>query len=220
MTGRLCALLLMVTAFAGGAQNSTSVAAKDSGEGLGFKIVGTVVNAVTGVALERVTVSLSDTRQPARRIETVTGARGQFEFAGLPVGKYALQGAKRGYITAGYEQHEQYSTAIVTGPEFATDRLVLRLMPMAMIAGHVLDESGDAVRGARVMLFMEDHTGGMSRVQGAGGARSDDRGYFDIGLLQPGIYFVSVTASPWYAVYPPKAQGRAIPRDGFHRCSM
>ena len=82
---------------------------------------------------------MADTRARMRRIETVTGEGGHFEFAGLPAGKYALEGSRSGYITAGYEQHEQYSTAIVTGPEFATEKLVLRL----------IESHRDRVRGWR-----------------------------------------------------------------------
>jgi 5-hydroxyisourate hydrolase-like protein (transthyretin family) len=166
-----------------------------------FTIAGTVVNAVTGAPLARVEVTLADTRNRMRRIGMVTEEGGRFEFAHVPPGKYSLQGAKRGYITAAYQQHEQYSTAIVTGAEFQTDKLVLQLMPMAMIWGHVLDESGEPVRSARVELFVESHSGGMTSVSRAGGASSDDRGYFDIGELRPGTYFVSVTATPWYAVH-------------------
>jgi hypothetical protein len=177
----------------------------------GYKIAGTVVNAVTGAPLARVNVSLADTQSRARMIATVTGESGHFEFAGLAAGKYSLQGSRSGFLTAAYEQHEQYSTAIVTGPEFATDRLLLKLMPMAMIFGHVLDESGEPVRSARVTLFVEDHSAGMSQVTATGRASSDDRGYFDIGVLRPGTYFISVNATPWYAVHPPPAQGGSVP---------
>ena len=168
----------------------------------GYVIAGTVVNAITGAPLARVRVSIADTRARMQRIEMETGEGGHFEFAHLAAGKYSLQGSRQGYITSFYEQHERYSTAIVTGTEFATDKLVLRLTPMATISGHVLDESGEPVRSAQVQLFVEDHSGGMSRVNNAGGAPSDDRGYFDIGGLQPRTYFVSATAKPWYAVHP------------------
>jgi hypothetical protein len=169
-----------------------------------------VVNAVTGGTLARVEVTIADTRSRRNRISTVTGDDGQFEFAHLPAGKYSLMGSKRGYITSSYEQHEQYSTAIVTGAEFDTDRLVLRLMPMAMIAGHVMEESGEPVRGATIQLFRDDHGMGMNRVVPAGGAATDDRGYFDIGVLQPGTYFVAVSATPWYAVHPTGAASATL----------
>lgn len=173
----------------------------------GFKIAGTVVNAVTGAPLTRAKVTLADTRYRARQIATQADENGHFEFAGLPLGKYALQGSRAGFLLSSYEQHEQYSTAIVTGPEFQTDNLVLCLMPMAMITGHVLDESGDPVRHAAVRVFMDDHSGGLSRVKPIGGATTDDRGYFDVGVLPPGTFFVAVQANPWYAVHPSTALG-------------
>ncbi len=176
----------------------------------GYVIAGTVVNAITGTPLARVRVSIADTRARMQRIEMDTGEGGHFEFAHLPAGKYSLQGSRRGYITSFYEQHERYSTAIVTGTEFVTDKLVLRLTPMATISGHVLDESGEPLRSAQVQLFLEDHSGGMTRVNTVGGASSDDRGYFDIAGLQPGTYFVSVSAKPWYAVH--SASGDAAQR--------
>jgi uncharacterized protein (DUF2141 family) len=199
----LWGVLLAVCAAAPVLQNPPPTAPQSNAEAQGYKIAGMVVNAVTGAPLARVKVSVADTRARARRIETITGEGGHFEFRGLPAGKYALQGTRTGYLASAYQQHEQFSTAIVTGPELDTEKLVLRLMPMAMIAGHVMDEVGEPVRRAQVQLYMEDHSEGMSRVVGAGGATSDDRGYFDIGVLRPGTYFFSVNAKPWYAVYPP-----------------
>lgn len=202
-----CGLWLMMSINATGAQNATSPSQNDSGQTQGFKIAGTVVNAVTGAPLERVRVSIANTRARAQRVETLTATGGHFEFTGVPPGKYSLQGARRGYLTSSYEQHEQYSTAIVTGPEFATDTLVLRLMPMAVITGHVLDESGEPVRHAQVQLFLQDHSGGMTRItRVTGGSSTDDRGYFDFAVLRPGRYFVSVSATPWYAVHPATRQ--------------
>ena len=46
-------------------------------------------------------------------------------------GSTRLQGAKRGFITALYDEHEEYSTAVVTGSGFDTENLVLRLAPSA-----------------------------------------------------------------------------------------
>ena len=195
--------LMTVFAVASAAQSPLPAAPQSSEEAQKYKISGTVVNAVTGAPLARAKVSVADTRARARRIETITDEGGHFEFRGLAAGKYALQGTRSGYLVSAYQQHDQFSTAIVTGPEFDTGKLVLRLTPMAMIAGHVLDEAGEPVRAARVRLYMEDYSAGVSRVDRAGGATSDDRGYFDIGVLRPGTYFLSADAKPWYAVNPP-----------------
>jgi hypothetical protein len=179
----------------------------------GYKIAGRVVNAVTGAAVGGVVVTVADARMPMRRVVATTGEGGEFSFGGLPAGKFTLMGSRAGYATSMYEQHEQFSTAIVTGPDFETDKLVLRLMPLAMITGHVTDEVGEGIRNAAVLLYMEDRSEGITRVTQAGGAKTDDRGYFDIGVLQPGTYYVSATARPWYARNMVRKGGEASPLD-------
>lgn len=198
----LHALTLVLSCAVAAAQNGSAAVSQSEPGGQSFKIAGTVVNAMTGAPLSRARVSLAETRNRGKKIIIVTSEDGHFEFPGLPPAKYSLQGAKKGYNSAAYEQHEQFSTAIVTGPEFATENLMLRLTPMALITGHVTDESGDAIRGAQVVLFLEDHRGGMSRVTRVGSATSDDRGYYEFSSLQPGSYFISVDAKAWYAIHP------------------
>jgi len=165
-----------------------------------YKIAGVAVNSVTGAPLAEARISLVDTKTRKSVLQQKTAEGGRFEFAGLPAGKFSLNGSKRGYISASYEQHEEYSTAIVTGPELKTDALVLRLNPVAVIGGHVRDQHGEPVRHAQVTLFMEDHRRGMSRVNRLLVAISDDLGYFDFSSLIPGTYFVSVNATPWLLI--------------------
>jgi hypothetical protein len=168
-----------------------------------YTIAGMVVNGVTGAPLAEARVSLVNTQTGKGVARQTTAEGGRFSFTGLPAGKFSLNGAKRGYISASYEHHEQYATAIVTGPELKTDELLLRLDPMAVMSGHVRDENGEPVRHATVTLFREDHSEGMRRVNRLLDASSDDLGYFDFSSLIPGTYFVSVSATPWYAVHAP-----------------
>lgn len=172
-----------------------------------FKVAGTVVNAMTGAPLSQTRISIARTQDRSKPAFLITAEDGHFEFSLLKPGKYSLMGAKRGFISAAYEQHEQYSTAIVTGPEFSTENLILRLTPMALISGHVMDEFGDPVREANVTLYFESHAGGMTRIAHYSNSQSDDRGFYDFSLLRPGKYYVSVTAKPWYAVHPSTAPG-------------
>ena len=109
----------------------------------------------------------------------ITGDDGHFEFANLPAGKYSLLGAKRGYITAAYDQHEQFSTAIVTGAGVDTENLNLRLASTAVITGHVFDEFGEPVRNASVTLWRDDHSAGVSRTVPVQTDQCDDQGSFE-----------------------------------------
>jgi carboxypeptidase family protein len=172
-----------------------------------FKIAGTIVSSLSGTPLGKARVSLFDTGNPANAVWMITSENGHFEFGSLKPGKFSLQGAKRGFIPAAYDQHEQFSTAIVTGVGFDTENLVLRLTPLAQLGGKVIDESGDPVRNASVMLYVENHRAGMNRIVPTNGDSTDDQGSYEFAALPPGNYFLSVTARPWYAVHPVSSQG-------------
>src|ERR1700721_1001977 len=123
----------------------TSSANQSSAANTKFKIAGTVVNSITGAPLGKARITLMDTANRANMLSVITGDDGHFEFYSLYRAKYSLQGAKRGFISAAYEQHEQFSTAIVTGPDFNTENLVFRLMPLAFVSGKVTMDQGDPV---------------------------------------------------------------------------
>ncbi|MGA9811616.1 MAG: carboxypeptidase regulatory-like domain-containing protein [Terriglobales bacterium] len=167
-----------------------------------FRIAGTIVSAQEGHPLSRARVSLQEVKNRQNQIFMITGDDGHFEFRNLPAGKYALNGAKRGYISAAYDQHEQFSTAIVTGAGVETENLTLRLVRTAVLTGHVFDESGEPVRAATVTLWRDDHSAGVSRTVSYRTDQSDDLGSFEFAPLDAGTYFVSAVAKPWYAVHP------------------
>ena len=166
-----------------------------------YRISGTVVSSLDGRPLGNARVSLIEATNRVQAIWVITSEDGRFEFNSIPAGKFSLEGAKRGFMGAGYQQHEQFSTAIVTGAGFDTENLVLRLTPWALLAGKVIDESGDPVRNAQLRLFVESRQVGSNRIVGADYAATDDLGSYEFADLAPGNYYVSVVAKPWYAVH-------------------
>jgi hypothetical protein len=167
-----------------------------------FTIAGMVVSSVTGIPLVNARVSITNVRNSEQTLRLITTENGHFEFSGLRAGKFSLEGAKRGFLSAAYEQHEQFSTAIVTGAEYNTQNLVLRLTPLAFLSGKVIDEFGDPVRTAQVSLYLKSTRAGMSRVTLVGKDSTDDQGYYEFPALSPGEYFLSAAGKPWYAVHP------------------
>lgn len=180
-------------------QNSTD-GAKTVGA---FRVEGVVVSAKTGEPLAQARVTLVSTKNAREAVWMITQEDGRFAFSGLIAGKYSLQGARRGYISAAYEQHEQYSTAIVTGGEFDTQNLTLRLVPMAALTGTVIDENGEGVRDAQVRLYGESHVSGTTRIIFLRATGTDDQGTFEFAPVGPGNYYVSVSGAPWYAIRSP-----------------
>jgi len=170
-----------------------------------FRISGKVIDAITGQPLARASVSVNPPNSPntpnppdSGRLE-ITDDEGVFAFTGLPPGKYVLSARHRGYVAQMYQQHEFFTTAIIVGPGLQSENLIFGLRPAASISGVVDDESGDPVRHASVLLYRQLFNGGRRRTVQMGGADTNDEGYYHFGHLDPGTYFVAVSAQPWYA---------------------
>jgi len=178
--------------------------------GGGYRIAGRVLNASGGSPLSKARVTIVDVKNQQNTLSTITSDEGAFEFLQLAAGKYELSAQKRGFISSAYEQHGEFSTAIVTGAVFDTEHLVLRLAPFAVLSGKVLDESGEPVRHATVSLYREDHRVGVGRIQKVRQETTDDQGTYEFSGLDSGTYFLSASATPWYAVHRPlsTAQGQ------------
>ena len=171
-----------------------------------FRVAGIVVNKIGGHPLAGARVGLADTRNRQSALAVVTEDDGRFMFH-VRAGKYSLEAVKRGFISAFYKQHQQFSTAIVTGAGLDTENLILQLAPNAVLAGKVLDESGVPVRNARVTVYREDRQSGISRIRAFRQASTDDQGTYEVTPLDDGTYFVSARAKPWYAVHPSTTPG-------------
>ena len=183
-------------------RSAAQTAAQHENSGNGFRIAGTVVSKTDNHPIAGARVILANTKARQQPQSGIVSDDGKFEFVGLPAGKYSLSGAKRGYASAGYDQHDQYSTAIVTGAGLDTENLVLKLAPTAVISGKVLDEVGEPVRNASVSLYRDNHFEGAHQIQMSNGVQTDDLGNYEIDKLTPGTYFLAASAEPWYAVHP------------------
>lgn len=171
-----------------------------------YRIAGTVVNAKAGNILAHSRVTIADAKNRESMRSLITRDDGRFSFQ-VPAGKYSLDGLRRGFIEASYNQHEQFSTAVVTGADLDTEHLVLRLAPNSVLTGKVLDEYGDPVRSAQVTVYRENHFQGVSRIFRHRVASTDDQGRYEVTPLEEGTYFVSAKVAPWYAIHPSTEQG-------------
>ncbi len=191
--------------------------AKPTSIGPKYEITGVVINSVTGdpVAGCHLTPSLNQRvggnrqfpapgnfRQPARLdSEFNCDPRGHFTVPLPSAGSWMLTASARGFVGQAYDAHPPYASAIVLTPEAPTKDLEFRISPEASIVGIVLDEAGEPVRNAQVMLHAvpKPSPGGPAPIGGTrGNARTDDRGMYELPNLAPGDYRLSVHAQPWY----------------------
>jgi hypothetical protein len=164
-----------------------------------FRIAGMLANAVTGEPVRRGVVQALDATGHAVAAST-TNADGRFLLDHLGAAKYQLTASKRGFRTASYDEHDEFATSIVTGPDQDTTHFQYKLMPNVVLRGVVTNDEGEPVANANVMLFKRPKHQG-DRTERAGGTQTDDTGEYEIGDLPTGEYMLAVTAEPWYALH-------------------
>jgi hypothetical protein len=202
----LC-LLLMICVLSAALGQSTNRNNKPAASSTGkFRIAGKLVNGVTDEPIVRGTVSLLAESDSHTIATTLTDSEGRFSIEGLDADKYQLTAAKRGYRTTFFDEHEEYSSAIVTGSKTGSEayinveQLSFRMTPGAMIHGVVLADTGDPVEDATVRLYQRNRDHGVGpRITAPTSEKTDDTGSYEFGNLAPGDYMLAVTAVPWYA---------------------
>lgn len=175
-----------------------------------YRIAGRTVSAADGHILPRATVRIVNTKTQQLVASTLSGEDGGFEFIELKADKYSLSAVTDGYLVSPYDEHENFSSAIVTGAGVDTESLVLRITPAAIISGRIVDEVGDPVRVGTVMLYRENREEGSSRISATRRVQTNDLGEYEFVSLPPGNYFMSASAVPWYAVHPRPARTESV----------
>lgn len=184
-------LLLLVTA---SGQGGLWAQLTGFGSGVGssddlpkFKVEGTVVNAVTGEPLSRALVRLDVPGVPRA---VFTRQNGHFEFSAVPQGSAVLTPRKPGYMVS--ERETQFSSRISV--DASTGPVTLRLLPQAVITGHVEDSNGDPIDGANIRVWRIVVRDGRKRREPIAGLRTDEDGNYRLAGLQPGKYYIAVQA--------------------------
>ena len=158
-------------------------------------ISGRVLAADTGRPVKRARVMLNAAELPGGR-GVLTDDDGLFEFAELPQGRYTLGVSKSGFVALTYGQRRplQAGTPLQLNDGEQLKALEFRLPRGSVIAGHVVDETGDSMAGATVRVMMYQYAQGSRQLVPAGSAVSDDRGQYRIWGLNPGDYYVTAIA--------------------------
>ena len=117
---------------------------------------------------------------------TTTDDQGRFAFEPMAAGKYALMASRRGYLSEEFNEHENYSSAIVTGEGQDTEHIPFRLDRGGVVRGTVTDEKGDPVPEARVLITNWSSWNGFGdQMAKPITSVADDRGEFEVWNLRP-----------------------------------
>jgi len=154
-------------------------------------IAGRVLAADTGRPVKRARVFVTAPELPGGR-GILTDDSGAFQLAELPAGRYTLSVSKSGFVSLAYGQRRplQAGTPLQLADGQEIKDIEFRLPRGSVIAGHVYDETGDAMPGVLVRVLRYQYQQGDKRLTPAGTAQTDDQGQYRVWGLMPGDYYV------------------------------
>ncbi len=155
-------------------------------------VEGIVTNSVTGEPVKKATVMLRSNTQ-------------RFAYGGVTdmAGHFVIQNVEPGAYTAnasadGYQQDQTRRgllKAISVGEEQHVTDVSLKLIPLAIVNGKVLDEEGEPIAGANVIAMRYFYFNGRKQLNTSYFGNTNDLGEFQLLDLQPGRYYFQVTAN-------------------------
>ncbi len=175
-------------------------------------VEGQVLDAATGEPVRKATVLLTRTdpspgqNAPPQSYTAASTAGGQFSIKDIEPGKYRLSVNRNGYValTYGARGPMRPGTTLSLIRAQRVKDISLKLTPHAIITGRVVDEDGEAVANARVMLQAFHYANGRKQLMSTGGgASTNDLGEYRIFGVAPGKYYLSVapvTNAPGFAI--------------------
>ncbi len=154
-------------------------------------IRGQVVSAVTAEPVRKAVVRLSGVVESSDgRVEEIreTDGEGRFAFDGLGTGRYRVTASRDGFVDSGAGARGEAAVEVALGVGERREGVAVRLTPMAVIEGRVVDEDGDPLMGVRVEVLKPALRGVDVEWVAAGEAMTDDRGEYRVTRLWPGRY--------------------------------
>ena len=167
-------------------------------------IAGTVLSANTGEPLKKAHAVLHRRGEESNEhpLTATTDASGHFSIDKIPAGRYELAVDRANYLDMQYgqDQPDKPGAILSLAPGQKMTDLLFRLHRTAVIAGRVLDQDGDPVRGAEVVAAARTMVRGKPKIEPSEGISTNDLGEYRVADLAPGRYLVLASpprVSPW-----------------------
>jgi hypothetical protein len=161
-------------------------------EGTGM-IAGVVLQKANGEPVRKAIVTLTWFGNPRSWATAITDGAGRYKFENLPAGKYSIQASKEGAGNATYggeSMRQMFEYITLADGQKRTD-IVLRMIRPAYVSGTVLDDQGDPIINAEVILWNEGYPRGVRELVHREATRSNDRGEFRLSINDTGRFYIS-----------------------------
>jgi hypothetical protein len=185
-------------------------AAAHSAAKTGAKVEGRVVDSLRGEAVRKATVILR-AHDPDQGISFAdeTGGDGRFSIDDVEPGEYAIFAERPGYSFQSNGATGAPPPSVKVEKDQVKD-VVIRLTPLGVIAGRVLDADGDPVRDATVSALRRQYVAGKKQLRIVEQVQSNDSGDFRLFGLRAGTFYLranrfrrgTVTPESGFTYYP------------------
>lgn len=158
------------------------------------RIRGTVLSDLNGVPLRRARVTLLPRATGLDSTTVETDDNGQFDIPTVTPGPYGLQATRDGYLANNSPRASQLRLPRVLRvmPGDDLKDVTFRLQPWAVIDGTVrFFDDRDAAMGVPVYAYQKVYLRGQKTYATIGRTRTDDRGYYRLPGLPPGVYLIA-----------------------------
>jgi hypothetical protein len=167
---------------------SGSVVNLTTGEPIRYAVV-TVVRTPTPQEINefRETVKTAPPRLPFLSKSVLSGVSGDYQFTGLPAGRYLVSAQKPGFVARFNMEGLPPVQVDLPGP---ASNLVVTLSPLGVIEGNVTDQNGEPVDSVKIEAYTVRIEAGVRSITSDHSAICNDRGGFRIWGLEPGQYYL------------------------------
>jgi len=173
-----------------------------------YSLSGSVVNSETGEPVRNAMVTLAKIptpqeigdyqetlktahfRLPVSPKSALSGIAGEYQFTGLAEGRYRVSAQKPGFSPMSTVEHREQGFIDLSA---STDNITVRLAPLGVIEGTVVDQNGEPIDSVRIEAFISHIVDGERSIVSVHNATSDSRGAFRMWGLDPGQYYLKAT---------------------------
>ncbi len=200
---RAClALFSILSSFSGAAQDPPQNATAQQPKLEKCAVSGTVVRLGTSEPLKSAYIRLAVPGERGTSLGTTTDPAGKFVLKNIEPGRYRLTVGRNGYVTQEYGQRSpgDPGAILALSPGQKVPDLLFRMIPAAIISGHIQDEDGESLPWVQVTALHEAYVEGKQKLTSETVVTTNDLGEYRLFNLPPGRYFVKANYQPGMTV--------------------
>jgi hypothetical protein len=175
-------------------------------------VEGRVINSLNGEAVRKATVVLrAHDAEHGQSYADETDGSGHFSIDDVEPGEYAVFGERPGFSlqSTGATGAPPPNIKVEAGQQIKD--VTIRLAPLGVIVGRVLDEDGDPVRGAMVSALRYAYSAGKKELRSVEQVQAGENGDFRIFGLGAGTFFLKATRNRPGSVWPAQSVSSYYP---------